>query len=185
MTSYAKIDTWATPSGSVNSPIVQVVQFNDGGTTWSQAIADGNTYYTVPYFQATITLKYPNSKVLVMMDMHMGTGYWEVQGRMTRNGTDICLGVPRGFRSACSFNVIGYNYNGSATYSQYDWYTHSAKYLDTPQVAMNSTNTYTYGLRLNGYSTQTIYFNRPGYNNFDSDYWSSPISTITLLEIAQ
>jgi hypothetical protein len=185
MTSYAKIDKWTDPNGGVNSAVVQVVQFNDGGSTWSQALANGYTWYTVPYFQKSITLKYPDSKVLVMMDMHMGTTYWEVQGRITRNGSDIALGVPREARSATSFQVNGYNYNGSATYSQYDWYTHSIKYLDTPQVAMNSNNTYTYGLRLSGYTTNTIYFNRPAYSNFDSDYWSSPISTITLLEIAQ
>ena len=185
MPSYAKIDKWTTPSGATNSAVVQVVQFNDGGQTWSQALANGYTWYTVPYYQATITLKYPDSKVLVMMDMHAGSSYWEVQARVTRNGTDIALGTPRGMRSGCSFNMLAYDYNGSATYTQYAWLTHSFRYLDTPQVAMNSTNTYTYGLRMSGYGTETIYFNRPGYSNFDTDYWSSPISTITLLEIAQ
>lgn len=186
MTSYAKIDTWNDPSGTATrNNIVQVKQFV-ADYVWSQASASGGLeWYTVPGFQCTMKLRQPNSKIMVMMDLHLGTTYWEIQGRLTRNGNEIALGNERSYRAPATFIINAYNYNGANTYSQYDWYTHSFQYLDTPQVTNSTNNTYTYGLKLNAYSNNTMYFNRPGYTNFDSDYWTAPISTITLLEISQ
>jgi len=159
--------------------VVQVVQtvFN---TTWGTAPANGTTFYPVTGFTATITPKYSTSKILVMLNMHCSSGYWEVQGRLTRNAADITesWGAARGLRTRCSFAV--HTYSGST--SGYNWLPAAYQFLDSPAT----TSATTYGVSLSGYSTYAIGVNYNVYtDNNDADYYGQPISTITLMEIAQ
>lgn len=167
----------ATPQVEPGS-VVQVVQtvFN---TTWSSA-SNGTSFYPVTGFTATITPKFNTSKILVMVHMHCSSGYWEVQGRLTRNSADITesWGAARGVRTRCSFATHSYE----AATTGYRWLPVAYQFLDSPAT----TSATTYGVSLNGYSTFTIGVNLNVYSdNNDVDYYGQPISTITLMEIAQ
>lgn len=157
--------------------IVQVVQtvFAD---TWS-AGGSGTTWYTVTNLDTTITPKSASSKILIKTSLTIGSGYWEIQGRYLRDSTAIGLGNVRGSRSQCTFLDNRYEAAGSV---RYGWGTVSAEYLDSP----NTTSATTYKVQLNGYSTFTIGVNYNPYHDPDSsDYYGTPISTMTLMEIAQ
>jgi hypothetical protein len=159
--------------------VIQTVQsvFN---TTWGTSPANGTTFYPVTGFTATITPKYSSSKILVMLNMHCSSGYWEIQGRLTRNTADITesWGAARGLRTRCSFAV--HTYSGGT--SGYNWLPVAYQFLDSP----TTTSATTYGVSLSGYSTYAIGVNYNVYtDNNDADYYGQPISTITLLEIAQ
>jgi hypothetical protein len=166
--------------GSIKAPgtVIQVVQtvFN---TIWSSA-SNGTSFYPVTGFTAAITPKFNTSKILVMVHMHCSSGYWEVQGRLTRNTADITesWGVARGLRTRCSFATHSYE----AGTTGYRWLPVAYQFLDSPAT----TSATTYGVSLNGYSTYTIGVNYNVYtDNNDADYYGQPISTITLMEIAQ
>lgn len=167
------------PTNDAPGTVIQVVQtvFN---TTWGTTPANGTTFYPVTGFTATITPKYSTSKILVMVNMHCSSGYWEIQGRLTRNTADITAswGAARGLRTQCSFAT--HTYSGGT--SGYNWLNVAYQYLDSPAT----TSATTYGVSLNGYSTYAIGVNYNVYtDNNDADYYGQPISTITLLEIAQ
>lgn len=162
------------PSGS----ILQVVQ-TIKKDTWSSS-NDGVSFYPVTGFTASITPTSTTSKILVMMSAHISTGYWEMQGRLTRDGSPITetYGDARSLRTRCSF--VWNSYGGGT--SGYSWMPVNYQFLDSPAT----TSAITYGLQLNGYSTYTIGFNYNVYSDNDSaDYNGCPSSTLTLMEIAQ
>jgi hypothetical protein len=147
-------------------------------TTWSSS-SNGTSFYDVTPYTCTITPTSSSSKILVMMQMHIGFGYWEIQGRITRNGSPIVesYGDARGSRTRCSFAAM--NYDGQSTYG-YNWITIGYDYLDSPAT----TSATTYSIQLNGYSTYSLYFNRTGQDVDGADYYGQPGSTITLMEIS-
>ena len=156
--------------------IVQVVQtvFAD---TWS-AGGSATTWYTVTNLNTTIIPKTSTSKILIKTSLAIGSGYWEIQGRYLRNDTAIGLGNTRGSRSRCTFLDNRY-YSGGV---RNGWGTVSAEYIDSP----TTTGEITYKVQLNGYSSYTIGVNYNPYSDPDSsDYFGTPISTMTLMEIAQ
>lgn len=183
MASGAKIDRWLSSAGIPKNNVVQVSQrvykdmFSYTGATgtyidWVRI--DGLTHTITPY--------YPNSKILVMLDIHMGQSYWEILGRVARNGQWIGLGEQNGSRPRCTFADNNYEYASGVNYSQYSVYKGSVLLLDDPDYVDGSLE---YTIWLNSYSTNTVYVNKPAYDNNDSDYWGAPISTLTLLEISQ
>jgi hypothetical protein len=148
--------------------------------TWGQA-GQPTTFYQVTGLSVTITPKFATSKILVSLMIHIGSGYWEIQGRITRDGVaiDDSLGTQRGTRSRCTFLDNRYEAAGSV---RNGWGSIHAQYLDSP----NTTSAITYGVQLNGYSTFTIGVNYNPYSDPDqTDYFGTPISTITVMEIAQ
>lgn len=157
--------------------VLQVVSNTFAGT-WSAA-GQPSTFYPVSDLNTAITPRSATSKILITTSMSIGSGYWEIQGRFTRNGTAIGLGNQRGSRTRCTFLDNRYEAAGSV---RNGWGTVSAQFLDSP----NTTSLITYGVELNGYSTFTIGVNYNPYSDSDSsDYFGTPISVITLTEIAQ
>ena len=138
---------------------------------------DSVTFYDITGFTASITPSSITNKILIIANMHLGSGYWEVQGRLTRGGTTVAasLGVARGSRLAVSFSVNQY-YGATAGYNFLDT---NYCYLDSPAT----TSAVTYGFSINGYSTNGVYLNRTGYDPDQTDYYGCPSSTITLMEI--
>jgi hypothetical protein len=164
-------------NGAMTGNTIQVVQkvFKD---VWSSATG-ATTFSQITGFEQAITPKYASSKILVSYHMHLSTGYWEIQGRMTRNGSVLTdsLGLTRGSRIPVSFAVN--NYEGGT--SGNSWNDTFFQFLDSP----NTTSTLTYGMQLNAYSTYTVGINRNVYADTDAaDYYGQPISTITIMEIA-
>jgi hypothetical protein len=158
--------------------VIQVVQ-TVKRDTWSSS-SDGTSYYAVTGFTCSITPTSASSKILIMMTAHISTNYWEMQGRVTKNGNPITetYGDARGSRTRCSF--VWNAYGGGTT--GYSWQPVHYQFLDSP-ATLSST---TYGLQLNGYSSYSIGFNYNVYNDNDNvDYSGQPSSTITLMEIAQ
>jgi len=157
--------------------VIQVVSTKIG-STWS-SVSNGTTFYDVTPYKASITPTSSSNKILVMMSMHLGYRYWEIQGRLTRNGTEVTAsyGDARGSRTQCSF--AGNNYDGQSTYG-YNWINITYNYLDSP----TTTSPTQYGITMNGYSSYAIYFNRTSYDYNTSDYYGQPASTITLMEIS-
>ena len=188
MVASAKIDRWLSSSGIPKNNIAQVQQTV---MTNVQVIATGagtGNYdlYWYPVSQLTCTMKPYDlrSKILVMLDIHMGTTYWEIQGRIKRNGLPIGLGNKAGSRIPCTFADNNYEIAGGTTYSQYSVYKSSVILLDDPLLS-NDQSSAEYTVWLNPYSSNTLYVNKPAYENNDSDYWGAPISTLTLMEITQ
>jgi len=156
-------------------------------------------WYVVPDFSVKIKPRLLTSKILVMLELTYGSSYWEVQGRIIRNGVGIGLGKPRGSRFACTF--ADNNYEHPSSYSEYSTYKASVTLLDDPFESLqdgtasgtnsseatagpiSSIQTLEYWVELNSYAGETITVNRPQYTNNDTSYWAEPISTLTVMEV--
>lgn len=185
MASNAKIDRWLSSAGVPKNNIVQVSQrvYKD---MFSYVGASGNylDWVRIDGLTHTITPYYPNSKILVMLDIHMGQTYWEILGRIARNGQWIGLGDQNGVRPRCTFADNNYEYYNTSPgeLSEYSVYKGSVLLLDDPDYVDGSIE---YTIWLNSYSGNTVYVNKPAYDNNTDDYWGAPISTLTLMEVSQ
>lgn len=169
--STVKFDEWYTSSGHKRNMIVQTVQAVKTNT-WS-GTGDGSTWLKTDFF-ATITPKSRTNKILLMANLQLSSGYWELQGRFDRNGTVIGVGRRQSGISQCGFHCSHYMMN-----YQDLWYPTTYTFLDEPKT----TSTLTYTLNLNGYGGNSCYINKIEADWDNSDYAGTPISTITLLEI--
>jgi len=176
--SIVKFDRWENSNGSPKNAVLQVVQ-KVKKDTWSSG-GNPETFYPVTGLDASIKLQSPTNKVLVIVNVHAGSGYWEIEGRITRNGyvIDAATGIRRGARKPATFLDNIYEGVGSQRYS---WRPIHCHFLDSPQT----TDPLTYGVELNAYSTFTVGVNfNPFFDNNSTDYYGQPISTVTLMEIA-
>ena len=197
MASSAKIDRWLDLSGNAVNTIVQtrqqvmtnVLYYNPGGQGANEIAADGtapSNWWHINDLDCSITPLLQNSKILVWLDIHMGTTYWEIQGLIRRNTIPIGIGDQRGIRTSCTFVDNNYEYYTSAPgqLSNYSIYKSSHMILDNPPYEANR-STFTYSVYLNSYNSNTLYVNRAAYASDTGDYWGQPISTLTLMEVAQ
>ena len=165
-----------TATNMYSGSILQVVQtvkkdtFSGGGAP--------TTFYPVTGFTANITPQFSTSKILIIANMALGSGYWEVQGNLLRNGANLTAsqGTARSTRLPVSFSVNQYFGSGGTGYNFLDT---NYLYLDTP----GTTSPVSYGISLNAYSTYGVYLNRTGYDLDSADYYGCPSSTITAIEI--
>lgn len=162
------------PSGRVlNAPghILQVLQGTS--TTESSAITSGNFVDAV---SQAITPSSTNSKILIRCAVAAsGNTNAYGHGTLLRDSTAIGIGTnATGNRTNASFMLELNNF----TYGTYRMHTHHFEFLDTP----NTTSAITYKIRITS-SSDTIYVNRP-YTTGDSAIQVSPMSTITLMEVA-
>lgn len=158
--------------------VLQVKQtvFKD---TFSTAI--GPNFAEVTGLRCSITPKSTSSKILVRLSLVIASQYWQVRGRLLRDGTviDGALGNQRGSnRKRVSFNYI--KYGGGSSTSLYDMAGMPVEYLDSPAT----TSSVEYSLDIGGYSTSyTVYINRGHDDNDGTGYDGTPMSTMTLMEI--
>jgi hypothetical protein len=167
-------------TGSTYAPghVVQVVQ-GIKKDTWSVS-GNATTFYEVSGYSVSITPKSTTSKILVSGMIHISSWYWEIQGRIYRNGSVItdAIGDARGSRPRATFTQN--LFQGSVARSS--WASANFEYLDSP----NTTSTITYSVALNGYGDGLVGVNRNVADDPDfTDYFANPISTITVMEIAQ
>lgn len=157
--------------------ILQVVQVVFDGT-FSTTVTNG-TFAQVTGLNASITPSSASSKILVTAHVNASSYYWEVQSRLTRDGTAIdgALGATRGVRTRVTTSTMGY----AGSISGYGDKNFDFTYLDSPAT----TSSVTYGVQVSGYAGYTVGINYNAYSDVNSaDYFGTPISTITLMEIA-
>ena len=177
MASQLGFDQWQSTGGVVRNTVVQTLQYHYT-ERWTQAIANGTTWYDTPMI-VTITPRAANSKIIGMFTGILGTEYWELQGRIIRNGTTVVQqGDAAGSRSRAGFNFIYFDYLST---SYYNTYNISYNFRDTP----NSTSPVTYRLQLNGYNTKTMVLNGIHNESNNLDYDGCPTSQLTIMEITQ
>ena len=145
--------------------------------TFSTAIGPG--FVEMTDFQTNITPSSSSNKILIKGSLYVGQQYWQTRGRILRDSTAIGLGETAGSRIPVTWN--NNTYDGSSD-TQYIMNSISFEFLDSP----STTSQITYSLDLGGYSTSyTVYLNRAHTDTNGSGYFGRPISTLTLMEIAQ
>ena len=185
MSSIIKVDQIQTAAGgvptaadlglNVTGTILQVKQTVFSGT---QSTSIGEGFTEITGLQTTITPKSTSSKIMVKAALCIGAQYWQNRGRILRGGTPIGLGNAAGNRTRVTWNQL--NYDGSAN-TQYIMEHVALEYLDSP----STTSATTYSLDFGGYSTSyTVYINRNHHWSDLTAYAGTPISTLTLYEIA-
>lgn len=158
--------------------VLQVVQ-TVKTDSWTAAPGTG-AYSQVTGFSASITPASTSSKIMVMINAHVGYASYMMKALVKRNGSIIVQGDASGTKPRVSFGINGYA--GSTTYDQYHIHPTAFNYLDSP----GTTGVCTYTLELGCYSSYTVTLNR-NYTQQESsgDYDPLPASTFTLMEIAQ
>ena len=168
--------------------VIQVVQ-STLGTTASGATGTGANAYYESGLQATITPKSVDSKVLVNYTVHLGTTSYQIKSRIVRRivfiDTPVGLGTSEGGRGVATSASIR-----SVSYSSDNDFQHAPlnnTYLDDPLNGQSSVFAVTYKIQVAAYSGQTWYLNRHAVyqNGGAGGYDAVPLSTITLMEIAQ
>jgi hypothetical protein len=139
----------------------------------------GSTLTTVTGLTANITPIYATSKILVMVYMNIGQGYYNTNGRLLRNSTAIGLGDQLTSRPRMNFGINSYVAN--QTSEEYHMIPVTVVYLDSPAT----TSSTTYSIQLSNYSGYTTALNRSVNFQDAAGYDPTLISTITVMEIAQ
>lgn len=182
MTSYVQFDVWQSTAGVNRQTVLQVVSTNKSNTFTGTSVQTGSGYFIdVTGMAATITPSSSTSKILVMMSMYVGvttasSGYQQ-NVRIRRNSSYPIIGDLEGVRPRVSGRINMYAIN---TYSMQMF---TGCWLDSPA----STSALTYQVEMGGYSSSPIvYVNRSEtYQSSSNDYDGVPVSSITLMEIAQ
>jgi hypothetical protein len=159
--------------------VVQVKQtvFPD---TFSTTV--GPNFAAVPGLDCAITPKSASSKILVTLSLCYSQFYWQTRVRLLRDSSVVseATGDALGVRERVWLNTIWYD--GGSAGNIYVMYHMNGQYLDSP----NTTSEVTYGIDIGGYSTSfAVYINRSHAYQNAADYDATPISTLTLMEIAQ
>lgn len=127
-----------------------------------------------------ITPSSTSSNILVMVHAHVGSsnGY-EMALKLQRDNADIsgALGDADGVRPATTSMINAYK-NSNDIYTMIPT---TIVYYDT---SVSTTSQVNYKLQMKNYSTLTIYLNRSSAFANYAEYDSTPISTITAMEIA-
>lgn len=149
--------------------VIQVIQAVKSDTTTTGGTA--GTWYDVPSLSATITPRSANSKIMVMVSIHLGgAATVNIYARTLRGSTTIGGGT-----------TAGSQYVGSAMCRVMDIYTMpclSWNYMDSP----STTDATTYKVQVASNVTNSFHINRS--DNDTGGNALRPTSTITLMEVA-
>jgi len=197
MASILKLDTLQTPSGTgvITSPntivspgtVIQVLHASKGDTLAATGAVGNNYWVPVTGLSITITPKSATSKIIIMTHMYVGVdttaaGYQQ-QYRIMKNGSlSTAVGNAEGGRPQVSGRINMYGAQ-TTTDLQYRMGVLSGVH----QVDAGSTTPATYSIELRGYTgSTTVYVNRAvTFQNSGTDYDGVPLSTLTIMEIAQ
>ena len=161
--------------------ILQVIHTELTTSFTGTSVQTGTGYYIdVTGLSATITPTSTTSKILIFTNMYIGKttvadGYQQ-HFRIKRNGTAVILGTGEGERPTSTGRI---NLYGAGTYFMSQL---SGVHYDSPA----SVSALTYQIALGGYSgSPIVYVNRSetfqvAANNYDS----TPVSTLTLMEVS-
>jgi hypothetical protein len=178
-----------TSPNTIISPgtVIQVLHASKGDTMAATGAVGNNYWVSVTGLSVTITPKSATSKIIIMTHMYVGmdttnAGYQQ-QYRILKNGVlSTAVGNAEGGRPQVSGRI---NMYGSQTTTDI---THRMGVLSgVHQVNADSTSAATYSIELRGYSgSTTMYVNRSSaFQSGAQDYDGVPLSTLTVMEIAQ
>ena len=161
--------------------ILQVVHTEKTNSFAGTSVQTGVGYYIdVTGLSATITPTSSSNRILILTNMYIGntttsSGYQQ-HFRIKRNGTSIILGAGEGGRPASTGRINMYAFT---TFSMAQC---SGVHYDSP----SSTSALTYQIALGGYNNAPIvYLNRSEtWQNSANNYDSTPVSTLTLMEVS-
>lgn len=181
--SILKVDTIneKTSGNGVAIPghVIQVKQ-SVVSDVFSTAIGNGHVEMTD--FRTAITPTSTTSKILVRGSLFVGQHYYQARGRILRDSTAIGIGDARGVRPQSTWTTIAYDGGATNAYPIYHIASVDFEFLDSPAT----TSEIIYSLDIGGYSTShAVYLNRCHTDSNTAAYDSTPISTLTLMEIAQ
>jgi hypothetical protein len=168
--------------------VVQVVQGELGTTASGSTGVGANTYYDSG-LSATITPNSVNSKILVNYTVHLGSTTYQIKSRIVRRiafiDTPVGVGTAEGGRGVATSSSIFFT--SHSIDNQYQLAPLNNTYLDDPLSGQASTFPVTYKIQVAAYNNVNWYLNRSEiYQNGGADgYDAVPLSTITLMEIAQ
>lgn len=175
--------------GGIVAPgtVIQVLHAAKGDTLVATGAVGNNYWVAVTGLSVTITPKYANSKIIIMTHMYIGadttSGGYQQQYRILKNGVlSTAVGNAEGGRPQVSGRI---NMYGSQTTSDLQY--RMGVLSGVHQVDAGSTSPSTYSIELRGYSSSTtVYVNRSvTFQNNSQDYDGVPLSTLTIMEIAQ
>ena len=137
------------------------------------SVAGGTTFVDITGLSVSITPSSASSKILVLIDVAIGTAATSVYAlRLLRNSTPIGGGTARGSRQSASKTGGSVDTNGQQT--------SAFNYLDSP----STTSATTYKVQLLG-NDATCRINATQLDtNTNQSYGSTTSSTITAMEIA-
>jgi len=165
------------PVNAVSGSVIQVVQNVMSNTFFVL----GTTFTTVTPLTTSITPLFPNSRILVLMDIKAGLSNYLFRGRLLRNGIPIALGDAAGTRPIGSINFAMYTVN----YDNYHVASGVTQFLDSP----STTSSCVYSFQMASYdAAQYVYVNRSHTWQDSGDgvtYDGTTTSSITLMEIRQ
>jgi hypothetical protein len=148
-------------------------------STFSSSI--GNGWANVSDLDCSITPISASSNILVRLGLIWGTQYYQCKVRLMKNSQVVAgaLGNIYGSRGQSWMTLI--NYVGGEANAYYNTYSGIGEYLDIA----GTSSTITYGIQIGGYSTSyAVYVNRSHQYQNSADYDFTPVSTMTLMEIA-
>ena len=170
LTNCTGVVAGALPAGSV----LQVVQTVKTDTFSTTSVVP--TYADVTGLSATITPTSSSSKILVFVNMVLGTSAYTAYYRLNRNSTAILFGDTAGTRATVTEAM-----DAGDTDSNRKQTPVNTCYLDSPATTSATTYKATICARLSG---NTVYINRCGLDNNDVTFDPRATSTITVMEIA-
>jgi hypothetical protein len=151
-------------------------------STFSTAIGAG--WAAVTGLDCTITPTRATSKILVRVAVIYGMQYYQLKLRLLRNGSVVtgALGTQAGVRPQSWMTAIELDNGASSSQPIYSLFSMSGLYFDSPE----STSALTYRIEIGGYTTSfPVYINRNHIYSNVAQYDATPISTMTLWEVAQ
>jgi hypothetical protein len=165
--------------------ILQVVHTEKTTSFTGTSVQTGAGFYIdVTGLSASITPTSSSNKILILTNMYIGkttaSSSYQQHFRIKRNGTAIILGAGEGGRPTSTGRIN--MYSSDTTSSQYQMVSFNGVHYDSPA----STSALTYQIALGGYSSSPIvYLNRSEtWQNLANDYDSTPVSTLTLMEVS-
>jgi hypothetical protein len=174
--STIRANRWQSTSGVAYNNIIQVRQ-TVKTDSWTAA-PGANNFAQVSGLSVSITPYYSNSRILVMLDIHVGSNNYQVKGLVKRNGAPIFIGDANGNRPRVTF--YNNSHAGSTANDSYHCERTGGVWLDSPATI----GSLLYTVDVGAYSTNTVTVNRSFTWQNTTDYDGAPSSTITVMEVA-
>lgn len=177
--------TDAKPILNSTGSILQVVHTQLTTSFSGTSTQTGSGFYVdVTGLSASITPSSTSNRILILTNMYVGktitASSYQQHFRIKRNGTPVILGAGEGGRPTSTGRLN--HYSTDTTSGQYQMFQFNGVHYDTPA----STAALTYQIALGGYSGSPVVFvNRSqNWQAIANDYDSTPVSTLTLMEVS-